>query len=266
MKNRSIIYIGIVLMSMVILTSFYNVFNFSNYDYDNNIINKKWYNYDTETGYYNVFSLAEESVVYNFSSEKNIKNEFEGCGKYFYDKKSNKINFLCGKTIKIVENKKNKLVLEINNKKTIFFETPKETLNYEFESFYNSSVSEYKKKMSQTVELIRIDTRRIEELINEKDYSKLIFMGDGCTSIDCILVYDLLEKWISTSEDVYYINSDELKKEDVEFLYNLNNDFSKDVNEYRDIYPLVYVVSENKIIDKYNIKCDGFNCSKYNKL
>ena len=266
MKNRNIIYIGIVLMSMVILTSFYNIFKYSNYDYDNNIINKKWYNYDTETGYYNVFSLAEESVVYNFSSGKNIKNEFEGCGKFFYDKKGNKINFLCGKSIKIVENKKNKLILEIDDKKIIFFETPKETLNYEFESFYNSSLSEYKKKNNQTLELIKINTRRVSELINEKEYSKLIFIGDSCTSIDCILVYDLLEKWISTSEDVYYIDSSELKKEDVEFLHNLNKDFSNKVNDYRDIYPLVYIVSEGKMIDKYKIKCDGFNCSKYNKL
>ena len=120
--------------------------------------------------------------------------------------------------------------------------------------------------MSQTADLIKINTKRVEEIINEKEYSKIIFMGDSCTSIDCILTYNLLEKWISTSEDVYYINSNELKSENVELLHNLNNDFSDKVNDYRDIYQLVFVLFEGKIIDEYKIKCDGFNCSKYNKL
>ena len=64
--------------------------------------------------------------------------------------------------------KKNKLVLEIDDKKIIFFETPKETLNYEFESFYNSSLSEdniynYANKYLEKRNVVTCGTIEIEE-------------------------------------------------------------------------------------------------------
>ena len=115
----------------------------------------------------------------------------------------------------------------------------------------------------KTLEIIKINYDKLNELLKESDYSKIIFIGDNCGSIECTLVTDIIEKWISYSKDIYYINSNELTKDNLTNLNKKDNNFSLNIDDYNSVYPIVYVISDEKIIDKYEIICSGFNCSLY---
>ena len=97
---------------------------------------------------------------------------------------------------------------------------------------------------------------KINEIYNSDEYSKIIFMGDSCSTVECALSLDIIEKWINFDSNVYYIDSSSLNSKDYNNLSKLGNDFN-------DVYPIVYVVKNKKIVDKYKIKCNGFNCNMY---
>ena len=103
-------------------------------------------------------------------------------------------------------------------------------------------------------------------IIKEKEDAKIIFMGNKCSSVDCLTSYDVIEKWLSVSTNTYFINSDELSNNVTLLLNKINKNFSKDLDFYNDAYPRVMITNGGNIIDSYLIKCHGFNCSSfYNK-
>ena len=136
-------------------------------------------------------------------------------------------------------------------------------MEYEFENYYGKKVNEYRNSNKQTLDIIKIDSNKILNILSDKDYSKIIFIGDKCSSIECSLIYDIIEKWISYSKNIYYVDASTLDNYALAQLNIVNDNFTLDINEYNNIYPVVYVVSNKKVIDKYNIVCEGFNCSNY---
>ena len=125
-----------------------------------------------------------------------------------------------------------------------------------FYNIFNMSVSEYKKSKESVLDLIKVKSNKINEIYNSDEYSKVIFIGDLCTSIECTLGLDIIEKWINFDSNVYYIDSSSLNKNDYKNLKVLGEEFN-------DVYPSVYVIKNKKIVDKYKIKCNGFDCSMY---
>ena len=70
---------------------------------------------------------------------------------------------------------------------------------------------------------------------------------------------DILEKWIVKEKSVYYFNADELNNSIID-LFNKN--YKKE--DLDSIYPVI-ILNKNNNINKYEIKCKGFNCSNYYK-
>ena len=103
------------------------------------------------------------------------------------------------------------------------------------------------------------------EVIIGEDYSKIVFIGNKCTSVDCVLGLDVMEKWISTTENVYYYDVNDLNRDLLNRLNRIDSSLETKYDFYNDIYPLVVIFNSGKLIEKYYINCDGFNCSKYYK-
>ena len=264
MKNKKITYI-IYFMIVIIIVTLFVLIKYYPITVENKVKLKKWYNYETSTGYYNTIYFEDNKVTYNKPSNTNVRGKYDYCNKYTYDKRKRIFNLNCGEKIVLDSVSDKKLVLILNNKKKVFYDTPEKSLNYEFENYFNKSISEYKLEMQQNIELITVNYERMLEIIAEKENSTFVFIGDNCSSIDCSLFLDVLEKWISTNERLYYIDISKLDNKQIDKLSKTIKDFNTEKSYYNDIYPRIVIYKNNNVIDQYQINCNGFNCSKYIK-
>lgn len=262
MKNRKELWVIFLLIFIIIICFFY-ILKFNNIEIDKSIYNKIWYNYSITSGNYSTFYIDENQIEYN-KSDKDEYN-YDNCSKYNYNKRKKIINFDCGNSIQISKIEKNKLILIIDEKKYVFYDNINDTLNYEFESYYGKSVSEYKKEMNRVLDLIKIEPNTMKNLILENEYSKFVFIGNNCSSFECAISLDVIEKWITKTENVYYIDLNDFDQKYLEEINKIDNKFSNNKEDYDRVYPFIIITNNGKIIDKYDFKCDGFDCSKYNE-
>ena len=264
MKNKRITYI-IYIMLVIIIVTLFVLIKYLPVKVENRLLYKKWYKYDTSTGYYNMVYVENNKFTYNKPGNTNVRGKYDYCSKYTYDKSKKVFKLDCGEKITLDSVNDNKLVLIINDKKNVFYSTPEESLNYEFENYFNKSVSKYKTEKSQNIDFVKINYERLLEIISEKDNSTVIFLGSNCSSIECTLFLDVLEKWITINEKVYYVDVEKLTDQEIEKIGNIVPNFNKNREYYNDIYPRIILFKENRILDQYQIKCKGFNCTKYIK-
>ena len=264
MKNKRITYI-IYFMIVIILVTLFVLIKYYPITVENKILYKNWYKYDTTSGYYNRIYIKDNNFTYDVPGNTNIRGKYDYCNKYNYDKKKRIFNLDCGEKILLDSVSDNKIVLIINDKKNVFYSNPEDSLNFEFENYFNKSISEYKQELNQNIDIIKINNERMLEIVNEKENSTVVFIGKDCSSIDCTLFLDVLEKWISTNEKLYYLDINSLSDKDLLDIKNKVSEFNIDRNYYNDIYPRIILFNNNKILDEYQIKCKGFNCSKYIK-
>ena len=251
-NNKIIIYIGLI--TIIVIMSLLYVFKYNSLD--ESIFNKKWYKYNINTGYYDVINITNDSFSYIVPSNDNESNSYDKCSKYNYNSKKKELVLNCNKKIIIKEINDNYLILNIDKYDNYYYLNTSDSLNHEFNRKFNMSINEYRKSKENVLDLIKVKTNKINEIYNSDEYSKVIFMGDMCTSIECTLSLDIIEKWINFDSNVYYIDSSSLTKSDFNNLKVLGNDFN-------DAYPVVYVIKNKKVVDKYKIECNGFNCSMY---
>jgi len=262
MNNRDIINtIGFMLMIFIIVIIYF--FKYNSNMVDKSIENKIWYKYDYNTGYYEKIILKDKKIEYYRPSKLNDLNDFDICEKYTFDKKNYEFNLDCKKEIKINKIEPKKISLTIDNKEKKFFIEPEESLYNEFELYFNKSVIEYNKSKEQALDYIKINEQKLYEVLKNNEYSKIIIKGDKCTSIDCSLSYEIIEKWISKTENIYYYDTKDINDNVLKYFNKIDSELPIDINYYNDIYPKVIISNNNKIIDTYNIRCNGFDCSEY---
>ena len=262
MKNRDIInIIGFMIILLVIVVMYF--FRYKSNTIDEDIMNKTWYRYDYTTGYYEKIVFNSNNIVYYKPVKGNETTEYDGCLKYNYNKKNNEFTLDCGLKIKYLSSTNEKLSLKVNNNDRIFYLNVDDSLNHEFESYYGKSIYNYKKEKMQAKEFIKVNEDKLFEIIKNDEYSKIVFIGNKCSSIDCTLILDIMEKWISATENVYYFDINNMNDKTIKKLNDIDNTLGLAFDYYDDIYPKVLLSKNNKIIDKYSIKCDGFNCKKY---
>lgn len=263
MKNRDIVYIISVFLIGIILVILY-IFKYDKID--ESILNKNWYRYNYKNGYYDVFNIDEYKILYYRPNNENFTNQYDSCSKYRFNKKNKSLILDCNKEILIKNIDDNKITLLIDNEENTFFTNIDDSLNYEFNKYYGMSKSEYKKSKKQVLDTIKISNSNLIDIVKEKEYSKIIFMGNKCTSVDCVVSYDAFEKWVSVSLNTYYVDSDKLDNNTIKALNKINKSFLNDSNFYDDSYPKVIITNGGKIIDSYLVNCRGFDCTSfYNK-
>jgi len=261
MKNKGYDYLIIVVISLIIL-AIINFFVFGFNSLNSNLINKKWYHYDFTTGYYDLLTINKDKIEYRgYNTTKN----YEKCSIYNYDKKNNSFLLDCGEKINIYKIENNRIELKIDEYDKVFFDNSEDSINYEFKNYFGKSIIDYKDEKSQITEYSKINNEKLISIIKEKGYSKIVFMGNNCTSIDCILALDIMEKWVIKSSNVYYYDSSLLDNNTMISIQKIIKDFNTDINYYNSIYPKVIIVKNGKIIDSYDIKCAGFNCNSLYK-
>ena len=170
----------------------------------------------------------------------------------------------CNKEVKIDSYDSNSLTLDFDGKNEKYFTNIEDSLNYEFEKYFEKSIVEYKKERSQVTEFSKINQNKLIEVLKDDEYSKIVFISDKCTAIDCVLVLDIMEKWVSTNENIYYYDVNYLSTGMINYINSISVN-KVDYSYYKDIYPKVIVSKNNNIIDMYEVKCTGFNCTKYYK-
>jgi len=249
MKN-SIKYIICSILIILSIICFYYYLKYKDIKIEENIYDKYWYWYNNKDGTYSSIFFSNDKIIFN---DSNIENNL--CTNYEYNKK-NKIFYLdCNVTIEIININDDNIILNINGVKKVFYDTLDNTLNTEFSSYFSKSISDFKKESFNTFSLIKIDYKNIDNIIKENNSSKFIFIGNRCTSIECVISSIIVERWMSYSNNVYYIDSNSINDN---MIFN-----SITESEYNSNYPLVVVTDSNKDLKKYFIKCDGFNCEKY---
>lgn len=262
MKNKNIISVLLIIIVVIFIV----VFSRAKLNkIDENIYNKNWYHYNHNTGFYDVINFNKNKISLNKPINSNDATNYDYCRKYTYDRKNNILNLDCNKQIKIIDINDDMINLEMDDRNYVFFTNIEESLNYEFDSYYSKSMVEYKKEKSQAKDFIKINSKKLMEVINGEDYSKIVFIGNKCTSVDCVLGLDVMEKWISTTENVYYYDVNDLNRDLLNRLNRIDSSLETKYDFYNDIYPLVVIFNSGKLIEKYYINCDGFNCSKYYK-
>lgn len=264
MENKNIKN-AIILMIIIILFVLFQYIRFSSRTINEDIYNRVWYKYNYNTGYYDTLIIDKNTIIYNRPTNSSISEDYNNCHSYFFNKKDNSIVLDCNKKIKILKINDNNINLLIDNKVSVFFNSLDESINYEFETYYGKSIVEYKKEKLQAKEFIKINESKLKEIVESENYSKIVFIGNECTSVDCALSLDVMEKWISTTEDVYYFDVEELNEKLIKYLNTLNDKVLNDINFYNNVYPKVIISKNGKIIDFYELKCNGFNCTNYYK-
>ena len=264
MKNKNIANISLIMIIIIILV----IINFLRYNsviFNESILKKNWYRYDYNNGLYEKIYLENNKVSYYKPSKMNEENIFDYCKEYVYDKQTKLFNLDCKRSIKITSKSKNSILVDVDDKNYIFFDNIDDSLNYEFEKYFEKSMVDYKKEKAQVTEFSNINEDKLLEVLKEDEYSKIVFIGKKCTSVDCVLALDIMEKWISMSENIYYYDVDSLSDKVISYINKMDKTINNSKEYYDNIYPIVLITKNDKIVDKYEIKCDGFNCSKYYK-
>lgn len=262
MKNRDVVNIlGFMIILLVIVVMYF--FRYKSNLISDNVMNKTWYRYDYTTGYYEKIIFNKNSVNYYKPVKGNETTEYDGCKKYNYNKKNTEFSLDCGLKIKYLNYNDDRLLLKINNNDRAFYLNVEDSLNHEFEAYFGKTIYEYKKEKMQAKDFIKINEAKLFEIIKNNEYSKIVFIGNKCSSIDCTLVLDVMEKWISTTENVYYFDINDMNDKVIKKLNEIDKSLGLTIDYYDNIYPKVIISNNNKIVDKYDVICSGFNCKKY---
>lgn len=253
--------IGFMVMVLVIIMMYF--FRFYSNTIPEEIMNIDWYHYNINNGYYEKIIFNSDKIKYYRPSNIKDLNEYDICSKYSFNKKTNQIKMDCNKNIKLVKNNIDNILLNIDGKSYSFFKNVDESINYEFKNYYQKSIIEYKKEKDQVKELVQINEKKLFEVIKQDEYSKIVFIGDKCSSVDCVLALDIMEKWVSKAENIYYYDVNALNSNTISNINKIDKLLLNDIDFYNNIYPRVIITKNNKMIDTYEIKCNGFNCSTY---
>jgi len=248
MKNKKkYIYIFVLIMIILAIICFVLIINSNSVE--KNIKNKKWYNYNKETATYNVLEIKNHKLTLLMDNE-----DFSKCTRYRYNSTDKSLIMNCEEKIIINEYKENYLVLSINDKEMKFYTTTDETLNYEFEKFYEKSILEFKNERKQILQLLKIDYNNIPEDEN----LIIVFNNDMCNNIECVLIMDILEKWHVESNNVYIISLNDINKNE---LNEINNKFNINL-KIDNNYPYILTKSnENYNFEEF--KCNDLYCSNW---
>lgn len=253
MKNKGLyILITILFIILVFCLLFYK--KFTKYDIDKRLYNSIWYHYNYNDGTYSSIEFNGKQINYNNSSISNS----DTCNKYDYNRKTNTFSLDCGISFEINEINDKNIVIAFKDKKEVYFNTIDESLNNEFKLYYSKTIDEAKKESNNVLDIIKVDYYKLNNYIDENNKTIFVFKGNKCTSIECFILNNVIEKWMSKSNNVFYINSESIKEN---VIFNIINR-----EEYDSNYPFIIEYDKNSIVNKFYIKCDGFNCEKYYDL
>lgn len=261
----------------------------ANVDLPNKVTNKVWYEYGT------LNELEFNSSNFEYSD---IEEEFSKCNKYYYNDKTNVINFNCKNySMKLVSVSDYKMILVINNKEVVTYYSSLELTKYLMDNnITNISESDIKTiieendfkiskinnsavyKNVQLSKLSSIDELSIDSYISLKNSKKkaIVFLINPNMSIES---YDLIPIFMSWKDkykdyefyyvnglnlginDSYILNKDKVLKDYLVGLYD-SNILIFDSGEYKRISVSIVNKEDNYIFDCKN-SCNDIELKIY---
>ncbi len=86
--------------------------------------------------------------------------------------------------------------------------------------------------------------------------------SDNCNNVECVILYDLVEKLFVNFKNIYYIDTTDIEKNTIEKLHNINNNFPLKKEIYISEKPTILIVNDKKVT-YIKFESEGFNYSKY---
>ena len=183
MKNKIYSYV-IVLMVFIIVLMIIRVLRYNYLSIDKDIQDITWYRYNFNNGLYETLYINNGTIKYFKPTSTNNTNSLDNCTNYTYNKKSKVFKLNCDKEIKILDYDDNYLSIDFDGKNEKFFNNIEETLNNEFEAYFQKSMTDYKKERNQVTEVSKINEDKLYEVLKDEDYSKIVFIGDKCIGVE----------------------------------------------------------------------------------
>lgn len=251
--NRTMAYI-----SLIIIFTTLGIIGYKNKPHNTpkkEILNTTYYKYNTEIGTYEELKINEKDIYY-----KGETLNLNSCKNYEYDKKTETLKLDCNKSFKIISSLDDMLVIEINNQNNYLYKDKEKSLSGEFQRKFGLSIDAYKISGETYLKEIEIDTKKLTNILKKQETSFIYIKGNNC-NLECTLFNKELNKFSST-DNIYYLDIDKLKNEDLEEINNLNNS-SLTIEELNKDYPQVLIIQNQKIKELLKIEGNGFNYSKY---
>ena len=220
MKNKEYT-TTLILIVIIILLIIINFFRFGFINLNQKLFDNTWYHYNYANGYYEKIIFTENKVEFYAPNDINEETGLENCKTYTYNKKTRELHLNCNKTIRIEDINSKNIEVKVDDRLLVFFDNAEDSLNYEFKSYYVKSISDYKKEKNQVLEFSKINEEKLLEVIKENDYSKVLFIGNNCLSINCALALDIMEKWVSTTQNIYFYDPEDLNDNIINYINNI---------------------------------------------
>ena len=205
MKNNKII---VIVGVFIVLVSISLLYIFNDRSLDEKIFNKNWYKYNYKTGYYDVINISGDNFSYIIPTNNNESDSFDKCTRYNYNSKKKEIKLNCNKSIYVKEINEDYIILNIDKVDNYFYLSNLDSLNHEFSKYFNMSIGEYKKSKNTVLNLIKINTSKINEIYNSDEYhiiSNNVYEDDSSDTKDYFMHIDSNNPLVKniTNENAY---------------------------------------------------------------
>lgn len=220
------------------------------------IIGVTYYRYNTNTNNYDEFMINKNEISYTGTDY-----DLESCKSYTYNPDTSIIKLDCGKAFRIGGETKDGIIIDMEEKRSLFYSKKESSYNYEFQHTFGTTESMYKSSGENALRELEIDKDELEELISEKTISFIYIKNNSCKT-SCT-IFNHTFKNFSEDTNIHYLNLDKLTQDDIDDLNEKYDSFPSDLKELTIDYPQVLVVKDNELLDTIKIEINGFFASKY---
>lgn len=241
--KQNIIMIGILIALFVFGLLIYD---FSD-ELDKKITNHKWYLYENNT--VDVMSFTNnEFSYYNLDSKKTL-NDYRDCVTYRYNKSIKVIKLNCsilGNKIYIESFNDETLKITVEGKEKILYSTKEKALIESFKEKHNLTEEEYQKLVN--VDFNKYNYLMVDEIISlykGKTIKKIALINTNVTYLNA-LSFQKLDEYLKSNE-VSFLNVDNLTEEEATKLSNISELFSKQPKDYIKSEINIYEIGKKQI-------------------
>ena len=171
---------------------------------DFDVLDNTYYRYNIKENSYEEIKVTKDKIEYKGNSI-NLNN----CSNYRFNKETSIIKMDCGRAFRVVGQKKEYLVLNIDNVNYYFFNDKNNTYTKEFNAYFGMTEDDFKFEIEEKLAKYKINSDLLDELIDSSDESYVFIKESECNS-ECLVLSYSIDKL--TEENIYYINAEDLNE------------------------------------------------------
>lgn len=221
------------------------------------LLNTEYYRYNQLNGNYDTFKITKNKIKYTGDYL-----DLQNCSKYTYTDATGIVKLDCNKAFRIAASTDDFIVINANNENLYFYKEKEKSLNGEFQRKYQMSIESYRLNGERELSEIEINIEKLKELLLSDESSYIYVKGDNCKN-ECTF-YNREFKNFSDKNNLYYIDSTKITKDDIISIRENNEEFPENLEVYNNTYPVVFIIQNKKLNNILKIEGAGFDYSRYN--